>query len=293
MTTLSYGAGASLVLISAFFFGIQPLFGEALKQANVDAYALNLIRYTVPALLLAGWFAMRGGVGGAPLRHLIRHSLLGLGFVGAGVGYYQAGFEIGFGLAVILFFSFPLMVTLYSLLVLRIQLRPIQIIAMLSALAGLTLAVDVQWDESGVAGIAWALLAGFSYACALIYKTHYVPPLDDTLSLAALMVGASVVMFMIVGVRGAALPDSTYSWSVAIGLSIFAGLIPIGLLMLGTRAIGSLDSATLCTLEPIVAISVSVWLLGESASWNTLLGGVLVIGSAAVLMRARQRAEVI
>lgn len=276
-----------MVLLSAVFFGIQPIFGHALNQASVDAYALNLIRYSVPAALLVTWLVMTRRGPAINRTHALRHAVLGLGFVGAGVGYYQAGFEIGFGLAVIVFFTFPLMVTLYSWGVLRVRLRPIQLAAMVGALVGLVIAIDIQWQSSAISGVLWALLAGFSYAATLIYKTHYLPPMDEQHSLAALMVGASIIMVAIIGVRGADFPNTGYAWSVAAALSIFAGLIPIGLLMLGTRVVGPLDSATLCTLEPIVAIAVSVSLLGESASLSTLIGGALVISSAAVLMRAR------
>lgn len=278
--------GAIVVLASAVLFGLQPLYGDALNRAAVDPYALNTIRFSVPALLLLVWAVACGQAYRLRSREFRQHGWMGVCIAGTGVGYYQAGFQVGFGLAVILFFSFPLMVTAYNRWVIGVTLSRTQWIAMLGSLSGLIVAIDLgdaQWNPTG---IAWALFSGACYAAMLVFKEHHAPKLPDHLSLLALMAIGSAVMLAMVSMRGAQWPADEFSWAVAIGLAIFAGLIPIGLLLLGTRMIGSLDTATLSTLEPVVAIAVSVAFLGEGAGWRTYLGAGLVIASAVVLTRA-------
>jgi len=75
----------------------------------------------------------------------------------------------------------------------------------------------------------------------------------------------------------------------AIGLAIVSGLIPIGLVMAGSRLIGAVDTATLCVIEPIVAVLVSILILNEVSSSSTLHGGFLVIALAVLLVRTQQK----
>jgi drug/metabolite transporter (DMT)-like permease len=288
MVQKTYLLGSFCVLVSAVLFGIQPIFGAQLQSFDVDPLALNTIRYGVPAAFL---LLISGRVGTTlNLSYVLRHGWLGLGFAGAGLGYYKAGYSIGFGLAVILFFSFPLFVSLYSASILRIKTSAIQIVTMLTSLLELVIAMDIGHLEiNSLSGAGWAFFSAICYAGALLYRAHGAPHVGEYLSLTALMVTASLVLLPIAWITDAQFPVDTLSWSWAIGLAIVSGLIPIGLVMAGSRLIGAVDTATLCVIEPIVAILVSILILNEVSSSSTLYGGFLVIGSAVLLVRTQQK----
>ena len=286
MNTTSPIVGTLFVITSAILFGIQPIFGTQLQMAGVDPIALNAVRYSVPALLLILLLFIRP-IRGVRKRDAICHGWLGLGFASAGIGHYEAGFKIGFSLAVILVFLFPVIVTLYSIFVLRLKTSRLQVIAMITALLGLLLALDIKTDIQNYTGIAWALLAAVSTASLLIYRSHYAPDIDDRISLTVCMIAASLAIGIVILSKGAAFPATINAWCWNILLAIICGLLPIGLLMAGSRKIGALDASTLSVLEPIVAIAVSILILDDSASINTLLGGTLVIVSAVILTRSR------
>ena len=286
MNTTNSIVGTIFVITSAILFGIQPIFGTQLQMAGVDPTALNAVRYSVPALLLILLLFIRP-IRGVRKRDAICHGWLGLGFASAGIGYYEAGFKIGFSLAVILFFLFPVIVTLYSMFVLRLKASRLQVTAMITALLGLLLALDVTTDIQNYTGIAWALLAAVSTAFILIYRSHYAPNINDRISLTVLMTAASLAMGLIILFKGADFPATINAWYWSILLAIISGLLPIGLLMAGSRIIGALDASTLSVLEPIVAIAVSILILDDSAGIKTFLGGTLVIVSALVLTRSR------
>ena len=103
------------------------------------------------------------------------------------------------------------------------------------------------------------------------------------------MVTASLVLLPIAWITDAQFPVDTLSWSWAIGLAIVSGLIPIGLVMAGSRLIGAVDTATLCVIEPIVAVLVSILILNEVSSSSTSYGGFLVIALAVLLVRTQQK----
>lgn len=161
MVRKTYLLGAFCVLVSAVLFGIQPIFGAQLQSFDVDPLALNTIRYGVPAAFLL-LISERVGTT-LNLGYVLRHGWLDLGFAGAGLGYYKAGYSIEFGFAVILFFSFPLFVSLYSASILRIKTSAIQTVTMLTSLLGLVIAVDVGHLEiNSLSGAGWAFFLPFA-----------------------------------------------------------------------------------------------------------------------------------
>lgn len=289
MDSNRYLIGAACVAISAVLFGIQPIFGAQLQALQVDPVALNAIRYGVPASLLILMMIGRS-FGQVKVSDVLRHGWLGVGFAGAGMGYYQAGYSIGFGLTVILFFSFPLFVSLYSVFILKIKTTAIQLIAMLVAMVGLVLAIDISTLQvSSVTGVFWAFFSALCYAGVLLYRGHGAPPVGEYLSLTALMVFSSSLLLPIAWLADAQFPSDPTAWSWAISLAVISGMIPIGLVMAGSRLIGAVDTATLCVIEPIVAVLVSILILNEVSSLSTLYGGFLVIASAVLLVRAQHK----
>ena len=164
MVRKTYLLGAFCVLVSAVLFGIQPIFGAQLQSFDVDPLALNTIRYGVPAAFLL-LISERVGTT-LNLGYVLRHGWLDLGFAGAGLGYYKAGYGIGFGFAVILFFSFLLFVSLYSASILRIKTSAIQTVTMLTSLLGLVIAVGVGHLEiNSLSGAGWAFFCRLLCQC--------------------------------------------------------------------------------------------------------------------------------
>ena len=282
---MSYTLGALMVLTAAILFGLQPIYGAKLAVTAVDVNGMMLIRFAVPALLIGFWVWMRRIR--LPLKPCLNHACMGIAFGFTGIGYYEAGYQIGFSLAVILFYSFPVIIALYSALIIRIPMQRIQWLAIAVASSGLLLAIDVNTESASLPGIGWALLSASCYAFLLTYKTYYANPLNEWVSLFVLTLTATITVAVYALFTGLQMPNSGYAWQWSLTLAMLAGTVPIALIMRGSPITGASDSATYCLIEPIVAIGVSVALLGESWSLQTIVGGALVIGAAGVLVRKR------
>jgi len=101
-----------------------------------------------------------------------------------GIGYYQAGYSIEFSLTVTLFFSFPLFVSFFSALVLKIRAKPIQIIMLLVSVLGLIIAIDTEnMRISSLIEVLQAFFAALCYAAVLLYRGYGAPPIGAFLSL--------------------------------------------------------------------------------------------------------------
>ncbi|MBB1486804.1 DMT family transporter [Oceanospirillum sediminis] len=279
--------GYLLVLISAICFGLQPFFAYFAYNDGASPIGLLLARFTLAACVLLLWLKAKGIALPRP-RIFMQSSLIGVGYAGAALGYYSASHSTSISLAVILMFSFPAFVTLYSILVLRESATRTHIVSMLLAITGVVLATGINL-EGDLQGILWALFAALSYGSAIIYGSHTAKP-ENPIASSWVILLAGVITFSCASLfQGATLPQSSEGWIAALGLAIFATIAPIATFISGSPLIGASSASTLSTLEPVVAILIAVSLIGEELSVMTIVGGVFVLIAAILLTRSGTR----
>ncbi len=280
-----YSRGFALVLISAISYGTQPFFAAYGFAAGADPVGLLLSRFVLASLMLGGWLWLRR----TPLPPLSQAGpalLVGVGYAGAGLGYYSASQSSSVSLAVILMFSFPAFVILFSLLFLRTPTTPTRLLALVLALGGVALASGLEL-QGDIHGIGWALFAALSYGAAILYGTHKLPREGSLTSAALIMLGCTLTFSVAALWQTPSLPHTAQGWTAIAGLALFATILPVAAFISGAASIGASDASTLSTLEPVVAVTVAISVLGENLSTPMLLGGALVISASILLARAR------
>ncbi|OMH36261.1 DMT family transporter [Motiliproteus sp. MSK22-1] len=281
-----YTRGFILVLLAAFSYGLQPFFAYFAYQAGADPIGLLFARFSLAAILLLLWLKKRKI--SLPTPKLFAQTLLiGIGYAGAALGYYSASHSASVSLAVILMFSFPAFVTLYSILFLAEKSSWSKIFSLVLASSGVLLATGMDF-HGDMAGIFWALFAALSYGSAILYGTHKVPPQNPMASAGVILVGGAVTFSVALMLQGADWPQSASGWFAILGLALFATILPIATFISGSPRIGASDAATLSTLEPIVAVAIAVILIEESLSLTMLTGGTMVIIAAVILSKGKR-----
>lgn len=289
-----YLRGYLLVILAAISYGLQPLFAFQAYADGFTPFGLLLSRYSIAFLLLLSWLIWRR----TPLpagKNLRQYLTIGIGYGCAAMGYYTASQSTSVSTAVILLFSFPAFVTLYSMLVLKNPLRKSRLLSMLMGLGGVVLAAgsDFQGDLSG---IGWALFAALSYGASIIYGSHNAVSRQPLADSCVVMLGGAIVFSLAVVIEVLSSPAgsgsivlsqtvSASSWLAIFGLAAFATILPAICFISGSPKTGAANAATISTLEPIVAISIAVLMIGEPLHPSTLLGGVLVLAAAITLAR--------
>ena len=280
-----YLKGSLLVLLSAVCYGLQPMFAFHIYNDGTDPIGLLLIRFCFATVLMFCWLKLRG-ISLPARKQLIQNLLIGAGYAGAGLGYYNASHSATFSMAIILMFSFPAFVTLYSILFLKEPLTRIRMISLSLAISGVALAAgnNLQGDLTSV---FWALLAAVSYGSAIIYGSHKAKPDNPIAAAAVILLGGSLLFLCASLFYEVTLPSSVTGWSAMAGLAAFATIAPVALFISGSPRIGAANASTLSTLEPVVAVMVAVIVLDEHFSTELLFGGILVITAAVLLTRQR------
>nr|WP_294971780.1 DMT family transporter [uncultured Pseudomonas sp.] len=165
----------------------------------------------------------------------------------------------------------------------------LKLIALLLALGGVTLATGLSFKGLSV-GALWALFAAMSYGSAIIYGTRRIRHDHPLASAAVVLLGCAATFALAALTQDARFPASGQAWLATAGLALFATVIPVAAFLAGSPAVGPSTAATLSTVEPLVAVAIAVWLMGEQLTLGMLGGGLMVLLAAVCL--ARPAAEI-
>ena len=166
------------------------------------------------------------------------------------------------------------------------------LVAMLVALFGLSLALDVagrvavdgevgfaaRWATIG-AGVAHALVASLAFACVLYLTTRWLAALEPRLRTVLTMSVVSVVTLGagLVG-GGLALPAQPLAWTGLVLLTILYGTAFTMMFAILPR-IGAVDNAALLNFEPIASLGLAWLFLGQAVAPIQVFGALVVIGA--------------
>lgn len=278
-----YSKGIFLVLIAAICYGLQPFFAHFAYSDGANPVGLLSSRFLIAALLMLCWLKIkRIRLPGKKL--FLQSMLIGVGYAGAALGYYSASHTTSVSLAVILMFSFPAFVTLYSILFLKESVTTGRLTSMLLAMLGVVLAAGIEL-KGDINGILWALFAAISYGAAIIYGSHNAKPENPLASACSILLGCVLTLGIAGLFQHIELPHSISGWGATLGLALFATILPIATFISGSPRIGAANASTLSTLEPVVAVLIAVSLIGEQLNVSVYIGGAMVLIAAFLLSR--------
>lgn len=259
----------------AFHEGVEPLeaaFWRALLAGVLfGAHALARRRTRVEARDLPAVAAF--GVVGVAL------------FYGA---YFLAVREGGAALAAVLLYTAPVWVALMAVLFLRERIGVRKAAALALALAGVA---GIALSSGGAvrvgpAGVAWGLLAGWTYALYYLFGKRFFDRYEaPTLFLYVLPVGA-LALFPFVEI----VPKSATAWAVLLFLAVVPTYLAYLLYAAGLRRVEATRAATVATVEPVVAAVAAYLMWGERWSPAGYLFAGLVLGGVLLMVSARERA---
>lgn len=309
--------GLLLVLLSALGYSLFPIFTKNLLAVNVEPLAwagwqtallgdslmtthisqaglapldLALFRFIIATLLFWG-FALRQSV--SPGESLPRLQLLLTGvlvFTAAVTAFIGLQF-IPASVYVLLFFTYPAMVALISVL-LGERLPLIGWVALVLTLIGIGLTLPDFDLTAGLAtgdlrGIVLALINALAVALYLVRINRLLRGIKSALRASAwVFTGALIVIIVVSLFREVGVPADLNQWLLLIGLAGFSTVMPYFGINVGVKKLGATRAAIVSTTEPVLTLIWSVLLLSEVLLLPQLFGAALIITSV-ILLEAR------
>ena len=249
-----------------------------------DAVVWQILLYRSISLSLFLYIVIRLRSGESPFAQIRRIGLpaviAGIALVAAYSGGIYAIQNTSVANAMLLFATAPFIAAVLGWVVLHEPVRKATWIAIAVALGGITIMVADKSDSAALKGSLAALGSALGFAVFTVTlrwgKTGEMLP---SVFLSGLF--GVCVTFLICQFMGLSIILSTRDGGIAMGMGVFqvgAGLI---LYTLGSRSLPAAELALL-SLSEVLLGPVWVWLfLGETASLNTLIGGVVLMASIA------------
>lgn len=289
-------AGVALVVFSAIAFSAKAVIIKLAYRHGVDAVTLLALRMAMsaPFFVAIAWWASRGE-GAAPLAPADWRAVVFLGIV----GYYLASLFDFLGLQYItaalerlVLFLYPTFVVLISAAMYgrRITGRDVAALAVSYAGIALVFANDLATRQENVLlGAFWVSLSALAYAIYLIGNGRMVRKMGSVrfASLASVVSCAAVLAHFFV-VRDAGLlwsqPGPVY-WLTLL-MAIVSTVLPVILMSVGIRLVGSSHASMLGTVGPVATIFLGFAFLGEPITAIQLAGAALVLVGVVAISRA-------
>jgi len=270
-------AGITLALASAVAFALANASASLAYRNGSNALTIAAVRFVLPTVVLIVWLQLSGVKLRLPARDGWTAATLGASAAVYTLALLSAIGKIPLGLAILIFYLFPLV----AAVILRVcgweKLSWPMIAGIVLALVGLALALDPHGGGHDVTGVALAFAAALGLGIVVTVSSRVMRAGDSrpvTLYMAAV---AGVLLIALCTALGEfQLPQNTIGWVGFVGASGFYAFALIAAFM-SIAMIGPMRSSLLSYVEPVTATGLGIALLGETLSPLQLTGIALVI----------------
>ena len=200
--------------------------------------------------------------------------------------FFESIMNASVPVAVLLLYTAPVYVTIFSPLLLKERSTGKGWVALLLSIAGVILIVDPWNVDFSVrsTGIIAGILSGISYAFQIMTSRHisksypgYSQAFWSFLIAALLLLPAVAVPFEIIK------ENSLY----LLMLAVFPTILAVSLYFNGLKKVRAANASILGLIEPLSAVIFSIIILHDSISIPVMMGGALILAGGAIVTREK------
>jgi drug/metabolite transporter (DMT)-like permease len=299
--------GAAFIALAAICFGTLGPLSRFAADAGVSSLTLVTWRAALGAIVVAIFISARLAAGIARPKSLRAIPSRDRWFMAAAavantllnLSVFVAFGRISIALALLVFYLYPALVALVSVIWFDERLDGVRWAALAISFAGLVLVL--AGAEGGVGridplGVGLAFAGGLAQVFYVLAARHGFAHVPGPQAAAMTMGGAAALYLVIAVVSGslaglvAPIASVDALWPVAVAGVIGAG-IPTVAYITGIRRLGPSRASILAMLEPVVGVLLAAWLLAERPTAIQLTGGALIL-AASVLLQLRPRGPI-
>ncbi|MDP2845802.1 MAG: DMT family transporter [Candidatus Methanoperedens sp.] len=201
---------------------------------------------------------------------------------GTMMAYFVSLLNASVSVAVLLLYTAPVYVTLFSPWLLKESSTKKGLIALVLSIAGIVLIVDpgkLEFSRYSI-GILAGIVAGITYAFQIMTSKY----LSSTYSGYTQAFWGFVIAMLILLPIGTAPMDVVFrNMDYLVLLAIFPTILAVSLYFNGLKKVRAQSASILGLIEPVSAVILAVLILGEQISTPQIFGGVLILAGGALV----------
>jgi drug/metabolite transporter (DMT)-like permease len=288
--------GTLFVLIAVLFWGGSASLAKFLFTTRFDTLIVVQSRSSLSFLLLFLYFLLRDRsvfkIERKDLRALIPAGVIGIAVTN--FSYYYTVGEATVATAILVQYTAPVLVMVYAVLVSKEEtFNGIKVIALVLSLLGCYLAVSGgDWTAIQLKG--WTVVSGITSSLSFAFMLLISKYLLRKYSVWTMLVyafGFSTVFWLFINTPWQ-IADKGYSvtdWGILLMFALVSILIPHSLFASGLKLLDASTVGIVTTMEPVVAIVVAYFALGETLGQTQVIGGMAVVTAVVLLQWAETR----
>ena len=286
--------GFILIVIAGVLWGTSSIFVHFLSPLGFSSLQMTFFRSLVAFLSMAVYVLLfNKRLFKVTKKELLLFALSGLSFFGTASFYYTGMIASSVSTAVVLMYSSPVLVMIYSVIFFGEKLSVKKVISIVAMLTGCCLVSGIIGGmKFSLWGITASFLAGVCYTAYNIFTKIQMRnesnPVSATLycflfaSLAAFFACEPAQIPTLITVK----PFITVL--LILGIGICTGILPYFLYTVSLKDLEVGTASALGIIEPMSATIFSVVLFGEPLSVFSVVGIVLILGAVLLLSRSEE-----
>ena len=275
------------VILAALIAGFNGILIKAMPSLSTGAIgwfrAGVPVLFLLPGLLKARQLKVQGSTRMlllASVINAVRTYFFLLAFVYTSVGN-----------AIVLFYVYPLFITIIETTVYKAPISKKQVLFMLLAFGGIAFTYadkEFSFESRDFIGMLAAILAAVGYAFFVsIFKRQTQDCNRNQLLFYQNLAGAVLFIPFLFGLKDVALTHM----GIGVFYGLLIGIVQFGLFFFGLKHLNATTAASLMYLEVLSAVLLSFFILNEQLSWNTYIGGVLILISSFYISKLNRKAS--
>jgi drug/metabolite transporter (DMT)-like permease len=279
-------AGLVLCLVSAAGFGSLAIFGKQAYEGGLGVIGVLVLRFTVAAPLLIGLALVarrRLRLGWATGLRLL--ALGGIGYAIQATLFFNALTRISAGLAGLLLYLYPALVTAGAVALGRSRLDRATVGGLALSLAGIVLVLGLPGERLDRIGVALGLASACWYTCYILVGEYLLRGVDPLAASAYVTTGAAcsfLAAAVVAGGRG--LEGATPSaYAAGAAMAVIGTAVAIAAFLAGLARVGSAWASIVSSFEPVFTVALGVAVLGDRLGPGKVVGGLAVVAGAVLL----------
>lgn len=287
--------GILFAALSSSTFGLAPFFTISLIMAGYSTFEALSYRWGVASLFLF----LVGVLSGVKFRMSWRdfRTVFCLSLFRATTSFslvvaYQ---NIASGVASVIHFMYPLAVALTMMFVFKEPKSKTIISAIVISIIGAVFLSTGNIESLGggdtVLGIVMSTISVFSYAGYIVGVRRTRAVNIPSVPLTCSVMGIGAVLFIIGGffTGGIRIETDPHIWLYIAGLGLVATAISNISLVQGIKLAGPTLASIMGAMEPLTAVVIGIFVFGETFSWHTAVGIVLILFAVLLVILKQQK----
>ncbi len=278
--------GVVYTVVSSAAFGVMPILAKIAYSGGANALTVLFLRFFLAALVTLPYIIITKKdfkINKAQLMHIIFLGIIG--YTATTYTLFLSYNYISVGLATTMHFIYPVVVTVFAVILYKEKLYWSKIIALALSVLGIYLLVGGGNATLNFKGVALAITSGCFYAYYIVGVSHSEVNKIDTYVLTFYLAAIAALSLFIMGMINGQLDFNikAYSYLASTGIALVSTVLALTMFLKGIKIIGPSSAAILSTLEPIVSIILGVLVLKEQLSFTIVMGCILILFSVIIL----------